>query len=89
MVWLYAFSGSVGSGKCQLRVSPVVDWPLNGGQKMATPQDLTSTYSFIGALMADPVLTPFGNNSLPLFAVALHLGVDDLASFATECSRSG
>jgi hypothetical protein len=34
--------------------------------------------------MADPVLTPFGNNSLPLFAVALHLGVNDLASFATE-----
>jgi hypothetical protein len=31
---------------------------------MATPQDLTATYSFIGALMADPVLTPFGNNSL-------------------------
>ena len=61
MVWSYVSSGLVGSGKCQLRVSPVVDWPLNGGQKMATPQDVTATYSFIGALMADPVLTPFGN----------------------------
>src|SRR5260370_21225749 len=51
---------------------------------MPTPQALTAMYSFIGALLADPILAPFGNNSLPLFAVALHLGVDDLASFATE-----
>jgi hypothetical protein len=51
---------------------------------MPTPQAITATYSFISALMADPVLTPFGSNALPLFAVALHLGVDDLASFATE-----
>lgn len=51
---------------------------------MTTAQDLTSTYSFIGPLLADTVLSPYGNNALPLFAVALHLGVEDLGSFATE-----
>ncbi|HXD34602.1 MAG TPA: AIPR family protein [Pyrinomonadaceae bacterium] len=51
---------------------------------MKTAQDLTSTYSFIGPFLADPVLAPYGDNALPLFAVALHLGVEDLGSFATE-----
>lgn len=51
---------------------------------MATAQDLASTYSFIGPLLADPVLSKYGNNALPLFAVALHLDVEDTASFATE-----
>lgn len=51
---------------------------------MTTAQDLTSTYSFIGPLLADTVLSSYGNNALPLFAVALHLGVEDLGSFATE-----
>jgi len=51
---------------------------------MTTPQDLTSTYSFIGPLLADTVLSSYGNNALPLFAVALHLGVEDLGSFAME-----
>lgn len=51
---------------------------------MTTAQDLTGTFSFIGPLLADAVLSPHGNNALPLFAVALHLGVEDLSSFATE-----
>jgi hypothetical protein len=51
---------------------------------MPTPQELISTYSFIGPFLADKVITPFGQNALPLFAVALHLDVEDLASFATE-----
>jgi AIPR protein len=51
---------------------------------MATAQDLAATYSFIGPLLSDPVLPKYGNNALPLFAVALHLDVEDLASFATE-----
>ncbi len=51
---------------------------------MTTPQQLTKTYSFIDPLLADPVLSTYGPNALPLFAVALHLDVDDVASFATE-----
>lgn len=51
---------------------------------MAAPQELTPTYSFIGTLLADQVLSAYGNNALPLFAVALHLGVEDMASFAIE-----
>ncbi len=51
---------------------------------MATPEELTSTYSFIAPFFADSTLTAYGNNALPLFAVALHLGVEDLATFATE-----
>jgi len=49
-----------------------------------TPQELESTYSFIGPLLADPVLSTYGNNALPLFALALYLDVEDLASFATD-----
>lgn len=51
---------------------------------ITTPEELASTYSFIGPLQADPVLASYGNNALPLFAVALHLDVEDLASFAIE-----
>jgi hypothetical protein len=51
---------------------------------MPTPQELASTYSFIGPFLSDKLLPSFGQNALPLFAVALHLDVEDLASFATE-----
>jgi len=51
---------------------------------MAIAQQLAATYSFIGPLLADPVLSKYGKNALPLFAVALHLDVEDVASFATE-----
>jgi hypothetical protein len=51
---------------------------------MAKPEQLAATYSFIGPLLADPVLSKYGSNALPLFAVALHLDVEDLGSFATE-----
>ena len=51
---------------------------------MSTPEDLKATYSFIGAFESEAVLKSYGNNALPLFAVGLHLGIEDLASFATE-----
>ena len=51
---------------------------------MGTPEDLKATFSFIGAFQTEAVLSPYGNNALPLFAVGLHLGVEDLASFATD-----
>lgn len=51
---------------------------------MATAQELAGTYSLIGPMLADPVLSKYGKNALPLFAVALHLDVEDVASFATE-----
>lgn len=51
---------------------------------MSTPEELKETYSFIGALQSEAVLAPYDNNALPLFAVGLHLGVEDLASFATD-----
>lgn len=51
---------------------------------MPTAQQLIHTYSFIGPLLADPVLAKYGDNALPLFATALHLDIEDLASFATE-----
>ena len=51
---------------------------------MSTPEQLKDTFSFIGALLSDAVIEPYGNNALPLFAVGLHLGVEDLASFAAE-----
>jgi hypothetical protein len=51
---------------------------------MPTAQQLAQTYSFIGPLQADPVLVKYGDNALPLFATALHLDIEDLASFATD-----
>lgn len=51
---------------------------------MPTARQLAKTYSFIGQLTAHPVLSAYGSNALPLFAVGLHLDVEDLASFATE-----
>jgi len=51
---------------------------------MSTVEELSSTYSFIKPLLADPILSKYGGNSLPLFAVALHLDIEDLSSFATE-----
>ena len=50
----------------------------------STPEDLKETFSFIGALQSEEALKPHGNNALPLFAVGLHLRVEDLASFATD-----
>jgi hypothetical protein len=57
---------------------------LQGSDIMPTPQALAATYSFIAPLLSDAVLSMYGNNALPLFAIALHLDVEDLASFATE-----
>jgi hypothetical protein len=51
---------------------------------MATPQELETRYSFIRPFLADPILSAYGDNALPLFAVALHLDVEDFSSFATE-----
>lgn len=51
---------------------------------MAKPEQLAATYSFIQPMRADPVLDSEGNNALPLFAVALHLDIEDLATFITE-----
>jgi hypothetical protein len=36
-------------------------------------------------LMADTVLAKYGNNALPLFAIGLHLDIEDLDGFATDC----
>ncbi|PWU11727.1 MAG: hypothetical protein C5B51_02105 [Terriglobia bacterium] len=51
---------------------------------MASAAQLSSTYSFIGPLLADPILAKYGNNALPLFGVAIHLDIEDLATFATD-----
>lgn len=51
---------------------------------MPTPEELSHSYSFIPVLAADQILQPYGNNALPLFAIALHLDIEDLASFATD-----
>ncbi len=51
---------------------------------MATPEDLAGTFSFINTLQAEQALASYGDNALPLFAVALHLGVEDLTTFATD-----
>ena len=51
---------------------------------MSAPEDLKATYSFIDTLESESVLEPYGNNALPLFAVGLHLGIEDLENFATE-----
>ena len=49
---------------------------------MPTLAEVSGTYSFIGPFQADPELAKYGDNALPLFAVALYLDVEDLASFA-------
>ena len=51
---------------------------------MSTPEDLKEKFSFIGAFQSETVLAPYGSNALPIFAVGLYLGVEDLASFATD-----
>lgn len=51
---------------------------------MPAPNDLAATYSFIGPFLADSDLAPYGDNALPLFALGLYLGIEDLASFATD-----
>ena len=51
---------------------------------MSTPEELKEAFSFIGVFQSDAVLKNYHNNALPLFAVGLHLGVEDLESFATE-----
>ena len=51
---------------------------------MSTPEDLKPTFSFIGAFQSEEILAPYGHNALPLFAVGLYLGVEDLVSFATD-----
>lgn len=51
---------------------------------MSTPEELASTYSFIGPLRAAPILSPYDDNALPLFAVALHLDIEGLAISAIE-----
>ena len=51
---------------------------------MSTLQDLEETFSFIGAFQSEAALVPYGDNALPLFAVALHLGIENLASFAID-----
>ena len=51
---------------------------------MSTGEDLKATFSFIGAFESEAVLAPYSNNALPLFAVGLHLRIEDLASFAID-----
>ena len=51
---------------------------------MATINEAAGTYSFIAPFQADTVLAGHGDNALPIYAVALHLGIEDLVSFATE-----
>ncbi len=51
---------------------------------MATSKQLASTYSFIGPLLTDTGLSKYGNNALPIFALALHLDVEDMGTFAID-----
>ncbi len=51
---------------------------------MPTAHQMAQTFSFVAPLQADPALASYGDNALPLFATALHLDIEDLASFATE-----
>ena len=51
---------------------------------MSTSEELKATFSFIAALQSEAALEPYEHNALPLFAVGLHLGVEDLASFAVD-----
>ena len=52
---------------------------------MPTPKHLAETYSFISPLLSDQALAKYGSTALSLFAVALHLDVEDLGTFATDC----
>ena len=56
---------------------------------MSTPQDLKAAFSFIGAFQSETVLAPYTHNALPLFAVGLYLGIEDLASFAIDSLTDG
>ena len=47
-------------------------------------EQLKKTFSFIGPFQSESVIQSYGNNALPLFAVGLHLGVEDFSTFATE-----
>lgn len=49
-----------------------------------TKDEAARIYSFIGPFSSDPVLGAYGDNALPLFAVALFLDIEDVSSFATE-----
>ena len=51
---------------------------------MSTAEDLKESFSFIGVFQSDAVLKDYGHNALALFAVGLHLGVEDMAGFAIE-----
>ena len=51
---------------------------------MNIPQSLKTSFPFIGVFQSDEVLSGYGNNALPLFAVGLYLGIEDLGSFASE-----
>ena len=51
---------------------------------MSTPEELKAAFSFIAAFESEAILAPYDHNALPLFAVGLYLGVEDLASFAIE-----
>ena len=51
---------------------------------MTSIEQLKETFSFIGPFASESVLASYGNNALPLFAVGLHLGVEDFSTFATD-----
>lgn len=51
---------------------------------MATPEELATGLSFINVFLADPSMKPYGTNALPLFALGLYLGVEDVISFAAD-----
>ena len=68
----------------RMLVLPVLAIAIEGIRPMSKPADLKETYAFIDAFLSEPVLEPYGNNALPLFSVGLHLGVEDLASFAAD-----
>ena len=56
---------------------------------MSTPEDLKGSFSFIGAFQSETTLASYEHNALPLFAVGLYLGVEDLASFAIDSLTDG
>ena len=56
---------------------------------MTTAEELKDTFSFIGPFESETVLEPYGNNALPLFAVGLYLGVEDIATFAADSLTDG